>query len=150
MLAQLTLDDADARAATDVIRQELARRGKTAVIAVVDAHGEILSLLRMTGAPLSSIAIAVNKGFTAARLRRPSGVVGRRSRDPQTGFDISYYGDPRYVGWGGGVPLERDGQVVGAVAVSGLTEAEDEELANLGAAAIIARRNDKPGREEIE
>ena len=139
MLAQLTLDDADARAATDAIHAELARLGKTAVIAVVDAHGEVLSVLRMLGAPLSSIDIAVNKGFTAARLRRPSGAVGRRSRDPATGFDISYYGDPRYVGWGGGLPVERDGHVVGAVAVSGLAEAEDEELVKLGVAAIVAR-----------
>jgi len=139
MLAQLTLDDADARAATDAIREELVRRGRTAVVAVVDAHGEVLSLLRISGAPLSSMTIAVNKAFTAARLRRPSGVVGRRSRDPEKGFDITYYGDQRYVGWGGGLPLERDGHVVGAVAVSGLTEAEDEELANVGVAAIIAR-----------
>lgn len=139
MLTQLTLDDGDARAAIDAICGGLHGRKKTVVIAVVDAHGETLGLLRMSGAPLSSITVAVNKAFTAARLRRPSAVVGRRSRDPQTAFDIAYYGDRRYVGWGGGLPVERGGQVVGAVAVSGLSEVEDEELAAVGVAAIVAR-----------
>jgi glc operon protein GlcG len=134
-----TLDHEDARAAIDAIAAELARRGKTAVIVVVDSHGETLGLLRMSGAALSSIGVATNKAFTAARLRRPSGAVGKRVRDPENGFDISYYGDPRYVGWGGGFPVEKDGQVLGAVAISGLPEAEDEELARMGVAAILAR-----------
>lgn len=139
MLAQWTLDDADARAAVDAIHAELKARGKTAVIAVVDAHGELLNLLRMSGTLLSSMTVATNKAFTSARLRRLSSVVGKRSRDPSTGFDISYYGDSRYVGWGGGVHVERDGQVVGAVGVSGLSESEDEELAQIGVAAILKR-----------
>ena len=50
----LTLGDDDARAAMDTIRAELVARGKIAVIAVADAHGEPIALLRMTGAPLSS------------------------------------------------------------------------------------------------
>ena len=134
----LTLDDADARAAIEAIRIETQRRGKSAVIAVADAHGETLALLRMDGAALSSVAIAANKAYTAARLRRPSGEVGRRVRDPATGFDIAFYGDPRYVGWAGGVPVVVDGAVVGAVAHSGLASEEDEELARLGIAAILA------------
>ena len=139
MRAQSTLDDADARAAVDAIYEELQARGKTAVIAVVDAHGELLGLLRVSGTLLSSMTVATNKAFTAARLRRPSSVVGKRSRDHTTGFDIGYYGDSRYVGWGGGVPVEREGQVVGAVGVSGLSESEDEELAQIGVAAILKR-----------
>lgn len=139
MLAQWTLDDVDARLAVDAIYAELKTRGKTAVIAVVDAHGELLSLQRVSGTLLSSMTVATNKAFTAARLRRLSSVVGKRSRDPVTGFDIGYYGDSRYVGWGGGVPVEREGQVVGAVGVSGLSESEDEELAQIGVAAITRR-----------
>jgi glc operon protein GlcG len=50
---------------------------------------------------------------------------------------MAYYGDPRYVGWGGGVPVVRDGSVVGSVAVSGLTQEEDAELAAMGAAAAL-------------
>jgi glc operon protein GlcG len=50
---------------------------------------------------------------------------------------MAYFGDARYIGWGGGVPVRLDGVVVGAVAVSGLPELEDIELAQLGVAAII-------------
>jgi len=132
-----TLDDDDARLAIETIRAEVVRRGKVAVIAVADAHGETLGLLRMTGAALSSIAIAANKAFTAARLRRPSRAIGRNARHPETGFDIAYYGDARYVGWGGGLPVVVADAVAGAVAVSGLTQDEDEELAALGVAAIV-------------
>ena len=133
-----TLSDADARVALDAMRAALADRGKTAVLAVADDHGERIALLRLDGAPLSSVAVATNKAFSAARLRRPSGETGRRVRHPETGFDIAYYGDPRYVGWGGGLPVLVDGAVAGAVAVSGLTDAEDEEIAAIGIAAILA------------
>jgi glc operon protein GlcG len=132
-----TLCDLDATVAIDAIRSALRAQNKAAVIAVVDAHGETLGLLRMQGAALSSVNVATNKAFTAARLRRPSSEVGRRSRHPETGFDISYYGDPRYLGWGGGLPVALDGEVVGAVAVSGLTDAEDEALSVIGIAAIM-------------
>lgn len=123
-------------AAVDAIRTELAKRGRTAVIAVADAHGEPLALLRLDGAPLSSIAVACNKAFTAARLRRPTREVGATLRE--RGTDIAFYGDSRYTGFGGGLPIRIDGVVVGAVAVSGLSDAEDEELAAMGVAIIAA------------
>jgi glc operon protein GlcG len=137
MHVQTALCDTDARTAIDAICAALKARGKTAVIAVVDAHGETIALLRMNGAPLSSINVAANKAYSAARLRRPSGETGKRSRHPDTVFDIAYYGDPRYVGWGGGLPVVVDGEVVGAVAVSGLSDTEDEELCAVGIAAIM-------------
>ena len=84
----------------------------------------------------ASILIAANKTWTAARERKSSREIGQAVRDPQHGFDIAYYGDPRYLGWGGGLPVIKDGAVVGAVAVSGLVEAEDIELAQIVVAAI--------------
>jgi glc operon protein GlcG len=127
----------DARRALDVISTELADRALPAVIAVADDHGELIALMRMDGAPLSAIVIATNKAWTAARERMPSSEVGRAARHPETGFDISYYGDPRYIGWGGGLPVAIGGTVVGAVAVSGAPEAVDVEMAGLGVAAIV-------------
>lgn len=117
------------------IRIELDRRGQTAVVAIADAHGELLALLRLDGAPLSSIAVATNKAFTAARMQRTTRELGARIRE--RGTDIAFYGDPRYVGFGGGVPVRAGGEVIGSVAVSGLTDVEDEELANLGIAAML-------------
>ena len=63
------LGHAEALACVDAIRAELARRGQTAVIAVADAHGELVALLRLDGAPLSSIGVASNKAYTAARMQ---------------------------------------------------------------------------------
>ncbi len=128
--------DAEAMRAIVAIRDELIRRGRVAVIAVADAHGELLALLRMAGAPLESGPIATNKAFTAARLRKPSRAVGEAVR--ARGHDTMWYCDPRYVGWGGGLPMVVAGQVVGAVAVSGLSQDEDEALAALGIAAALA------------
>jgi len=130
----------EARRALEIIAGELARRACPAVIAVADDHGELIALMRMDGAPLSSILIAMNKAWTAARERKPSYEVGRAARQPETGFDIAYYGDSRYLGWGGGVPVVLDGLVIGAIAVSGAPESVDRELAALGAAAILAGR----------
>ncbi len=139
MRQEMTLGHAEAQRAIEVIQAELLKRGKAAVIAVADAHGELIGLLRIDGAPLASITIAANKAWTAARERMSSRELGQLARDPIDGFDMAYYGDARYVGWGGGVPVIVDGVVVGAVAVSGLPEQEDMELAQFGVAAIASR-----------
>ena len=136
MIQSVSLGHSEAQQAIAAIQAELARRGKAAVVAVADAHGELIALLRLDGAPPASILIVANKAWTAARERKPSREIGQAVRDSQHGFDIAYYGDPRYLGWGGGLPVIKDGAVVGAVAVSGLVEAEDIELAQIGVAAI--------------
>ncbi|MEN9936773.1 MAG: hypothetical protein RLZZ387_3352 [Chloroflexota bacterium] len=136
MYHTLNIGHAEAQRAIQVIQEEVARRGKAAVIAVADAHGELVALVRMDGARLPSIVIATNKAWTAAREQKPSRDIGQRARDPEKGYDIAYFGDSRYIGWGGGLPVVVDGQVVGAVAVSGLPEMEDIEVARLGVAAI--------------
>jgi glc operon protein GlcG len=138
VIASETLEYADARRAVDAILAEVSRRGRAAVIVVADSHGELIAFARMDGAPLSSIAIATNKAWTAARAAKPTADIGKKVRDPENGFDIAYYGDPRFVGWGGGIPVRKDGKVVGSVSVSGLPEAEDIEVATLGVAAISA------------
>lgn len=126
------LDYSEARRAVDVIVERAAQEQKAAVIAVADAHGDLICLARMDGAPVSSIRIAINKAYTAARERKPTKEIGDKVRHPEKGHDIAYYGDPNYVGWGGGVPVRKNGEVVGAIAVSGLSSAEDVELAALG------------------
>jgi glc operon protein GlcG len=131
-----TLGHADAQRAIAAIQAELTRLGKPAVIAVADATGELIALLRLDGAPLACIANATNKAFTSARERKPSRDVGKEVRDPVKGFDIAYYSNPRYIGWGGGIPVIVNGNVVGAVAVSGLPEEEDARIAEIGVKAI--------------
>ena len=133
-----TLGADDAQRGIAAVQAELNRRHKAAAIAVADATGELIALLRLDGTPLSCIANATHKAFTAAREGKPTREIGKAVRDPVTGFDIAYYGDRRYIGWGGGVPVVANGKVVGAVAVSGLPEEEDAKLAEIGVAAIQA------------
>jgi glc operon protein GlcG len=135
MIHSLQIGAAEADLAIQAIRTELVNRNKAAVIAVGDAQGELISLLRMDGAMLPSVVVASNKVWTAARQRQPTGQVGADSRDE--GWDFSFYGDSRYMGWPGGIPVMVDGRVVGAVAVSGLSGVEDEALATLGVEAIL-------------
>lgn len=136
MNTESTIDYAEARLVVETLHSEIARRGKAAVIAVCDPHGDLIALARMDGAPLSSITIAINKAYSAARERKPSKEIGTASRHPEKGFDIGYFGDPKFTGWGGGVPVRRNGRVVGAIAVSGLPQVEDIELAEMGAKLI--------------
>lgn len=136
MTTELNLDYEEARRAIDAIVAEVSRRGKAAVVAVADSRGELIALARMDGASLASITIAGNKAFTAVRAGKPSFDVGAKVRHQEQGFDISYYGDPRFCGWGGGVPVKKDGRLVGSVAVSGLPQEEDMEVVLLGIAAI--------------
>lgn len=139
MRSLTTLGHADAQLALAAIQAELEKRGQAGVITVADAHGELIALLRLDGAPLPSITIAANKAWTAARERKPSKELGRAARDAVNGFDMAYFGDARYIGWGGGLPVIVNERVVGAVGVSGLPEADDIELATLGVQAILSQ-----------
>ena len=127
-----TIEYAEAQKIIAAIVGRALQMEKAAVIAVADSYGELIAFARMDGAPVSSVRIAANKAWTAARERKPTKDIGDKVRHPEKGFDIAYYGDPRFVGWGGGLPVWRDGEVVGAVAVSGLSSAEDVDLADLG------------------
>jgi glc operon protein GlcG len=124
----------EARHLVAMVADRLEADGRDAAVAVVDAHGELVAFLRTDGCGLASINIAIHKAFTAARERVESSVLGERSRTE--GFPITNFGDPRYVGWGGGVPIVVAGAVIGAIGVSGLPEADDVELARWAAASL--------------
>ena len=127
---------AEAKQVVDAIADELVARQLGAAVAVVDPHGELVAFLRSDGCPLASINNAVNKAFTSAREGVPSRAIGESSR--QEGFPLTNFGDPRYIGWGGGLPIVRGGAVIGAVGVSGLTEEEDIALAKMGLESLDA------------
>ena len=127
-----TLDYGDAKRAIELIVEKLSQLQKAAVVVVADVHGDLICLARMDGAPVSSIQVAMNKAWTAARERKPTKEIGDKVKHPEKGHDIAYYGDARYVGWGGGIPVRKNGEVVGSVAVSGLSSNEDVALATLG------------------
>jgi glc operon protein GlcG len=127
------IDYSEARKIIEFIVEKATAMQKAVAIAVADSHGELIAFARMDGVPLPSIQIAMNKAWTAARTGKPTAEIGDKVKHPERGHDIAYYGDPRFVGWGGGVPVIKDGQIVGAVAVSGLSSKEDADMAALGA-----------------
>ncbi len=132
------IDYQDAKRIVDAIVEKALHLQKAAVIAVADAHGELITFARMDGAPLSSIRVAANKAWTAARERKPTKDIGDKIRHPEKGFDIAFYGDSRFVGWGGGIPIWKNGDVIGAIGVSGLSSTEDIALATVGLELIGA------------
>lgn len=126
------LSHIDAMKIITFLQAELEKMNGGAAVAVADEHGELIALLRTDGCPLPSINNAIHKAFTAARERKPSAEVGAAARAEN--FAITNFGDLRYTGWGGGVPITVDGVVVGAVGISGLPEDVDMELAQRAAA----------------
>lgn len=131
----LSLGEQEATVALNAVHAELQKRQTPAVIAIADAHGELLALKRMDGAGLPSIQVATNKAYTAARLGETTGQTGQASREQ--GWSFTNYGELRYVGWDGGVPVLFQHQVVGSVAVSGLPPEEDRQVAEIGVQAIL-------------
>lgn len=131
-----TIDYSEAKRAVDLIVEKALQMQKAAVVAVADVHGDLICLARMDGAPVSCIRIAMNKAWTAARERKTTKDIGDKAKHPEKGHDIAYYGDPKYVGWGGGIPVWKNGEAVGAVAVSGLSSSDDITLATLGVELI--------------
>ena len=132
-----TIDYSEAKRALDLIVESAQQMQKAVVVAVADCRGELIAFARMDAAPVSSVVIAMNKAWTAARAGKPTHEIGEKVRHPEKGHDISYYGDPRFVGWGGGLPILKNGEIAGAVAVSGLSSKEDAGLAKLGIDLIV-------------
>lgn len=129
MKAISALDHHDAWVAIKAAHEIIQKSDKPFVMVIVDTHGEVLTLFRHAAVMLSSINVATNKAYTAARLRRPSSAVGQKSRSTQEGFDITFFGDSRITGFGGGLPIVYEGEVIGAVGVSGLPEADNIAVA---------------------
>lgn len=132
MKERSTLTHTEAGAILATIQAVLEEQQKGAAIAITDAHGELIAFLKTDGCPLPSIQNAINKAFTSAREGIPSKKLGDASRKEL--FPLTNFGDLRYIGWGGGMPLIKNGQIVGAVGVSGLPEIEDIALAQKGVA----------------
>lgn len=135
-------------AAQDVVHWEAAAAAAAAAVrraeetgirinvAVVDAGGNLAAFLRMPGAFLHSIDIAIDKAYTAAGFGLPTSVwteaLATHSPAVREGLPLR----PRMVCFGGGLPLKHEGRVIGGIGVSGGSELEDESCARAGLSAI--------------
>jgi len=132
--ASVSLDEA-----RRVIRAGQKKASKIKVpmnIAVVDAGANLVAFERMEGAWLGSIDIAINKAFTARAFDIETGALGEHSQSGGQFFGIHASNHGRIMVFAGGVPLKRNGQVVGAVGVSGGLGAQDQAVAEAAAAAF--------------
>ena len=110
--------------------------GQPMNIAVMDAGRNLVAFQRMDGAWVASIDIAIDKAFTSAGRGLTTRKIGEMAQPGQPLFGINTTNGGRIVIFAGGIPLMRDGEVVGAVGVSGGTPDEDHEVAEAGVAAF--------------
>ncbi|MFF7708571.1 heme-binding protein [Pseudomonas sp. NPDC007930] len=101
-------------------------------IAVVDDGGHLLGLERLDGATASSAYIATEKARTAALTRRETEALEQVVNGGRTAFLAA----PNLTPLGGGVPVQYQGQVIGAVGVSGVKPDQDAQVAKAGAAVL--------------
>ena len=130
----ITLEEA--KGIVSAAEHKAQQMGQPMNIAVMDAGRNLVAFQRMDGAWVASIDIAIDKAFTSAGRGLTTREIGEMAQPGQPLFGINTTNGGRIVIFAGGVPLMRDGEVVGAVGVSGGTPDEDHEVAEAGVAAF--------------
>src|SRR5215207_9236260 len=130
----ITLEEAQRIVSAAVHKAQ--QMGQTMNIAVMDAGRNLVAFQRMDGAWVASIDIAIDKAFTSAGRGLTTRDIGEMAQPGQPLFGINTTNGGRIVIFAGGIPLMRDGEVVGAIGVSGGTVDEDHEVAEAGVAAF--------------
>jgi len=137
VLVKKSIDLATAQRAVGAAAKKASELGLKMCIAVSDESGDLKAFERMDGAPKLSIEIAENKAFTAASYSMPTHVWYEFIKDdPPLLYGITH--TPRLVIYGGGFPIVLEGEVVGAIGVSGGHYKQDMECARAALAAIGA------------
>ena len=125
----LSLDKANRVAAGAIAHAE--RLGIRVCVAVCDAGGRLISFQRMDGAIWAAVYGCQGKAVASAAFGRPSGDLTERADHPTFRGIVAKDGGHMILGRGG-VPIIRDGEVIGACGVGGGTGEEDEECAEAG------------------
>jgi uncharacterized protein GlcG (DUF336 family) len=108
-------------------------------IAVADAGGGLIAHVRMDGAWLGSVDIAINKAWTARAFDMPTEDLAHITQPGQQGFGLNTTNNSRVVIFGGGIPLKLDGVVIGAVGASGGSVEQDVAVAQAAVAGFSGR-----------
>lgn len=131
-----TLDLAAAQRIVTAALAEAARRSVRVSAAVVDAGGHLVAFGRMDGAEIAGPVLAVDKAYTAVANRISTMELSELAAPGGELFGLHANGAGRFVIFGGGVPVTVDGDVVGAVGVSGASTADDDACARAGLTAL--------------
>lgn len=131
--ARKTLTLEAARVALEAAEREALRNQWRVVIAIVDDGGHAIALVRLDGAQISSVETAVEKARAAVAWKRPTRLLEESVNNGRTAFLSIAQGMAILQG---GVPIEVDGNVIGAVGVSGVKASDDELIALAGVNAL--------------
>ena len=126
----------DARRVIAAAEKEAASIEQPMNIAVADAGGNLVAHVRMDDAWIGSIDISINKAYTARAFDLPTKDLAKESQPGEQFFGIHATNNSRIVIFAGGIPLKRDGKVVGAIGVSGGVGKQDQAVAEAGAKAF--------------
>jgi uncharacterized protein GlcG (DUF336 family) len=130
----ITLEQA--MAIVSAARAKAVKQGTLMDIAVVDAGANLKAFVRMDGAFLGSIDVSIKKAKTARLFNMPTGTLGQLAQPGKPLYHIEFSNDG-LITFPGGVPLkDKDGNIIGAVGVSGSSVEDDNEVALAGAAAL--------------
>ncbi|WP_424000306.1 GlcG/HbpS family heme-binding protein [Haloarcula salina] len=102
------------------------------VITVANSEGNLVAQHRMDGGWLASVNISRNKAYTAAALEMPTHELAEPSEPGNSLYGLQNTDEGRIVIFGGGYPLEEDGDLVGAIGVSGGAVSQDRTVAEAG------------------
>lgn len=126
----------DARRIIAAAEQKAAEIGQPMNIAVVDGGANLVSHVRMDNAWIGSIDISIKKAFTSRAFDIATKDLATHSQSGKQFFGIHASNDGKIMIFAGGIPLKRDGKVVGAIGVSGGSGEQDHAVAEAGAAAF--------------
>src|SRR3569833_2860489 len=124
-----SLDLADARRIIAAGERKASEMGIPYNIAVADSGGGLVAHVRMDGAWLGSVDIAINKAWTARAFAMPTDDLARITQPGEQGFGLNTSNDSRVVSLRGGSPVKRDGAGIGAFGASGGSVAQDVAVA---------------------
>ena len=127
---------ADARRVIAAAEKKADEIGQPMNIAVADEGGNLVAHVRMDNAWLGSIDIAINKAYTARAFDLSTRDLAANSQSGDQFFGIHTSNGGRIMIFAGGIPLTKDGRVVGAVGVSGGMGEQDQAVAEAGAGAF--------------
>lgn len=102
-------------------------------IAIVDSAGKLVAFSKFDNTQHASVDIAIGKASTANNLKRPTKAL--QDGIAQGGVNLRLLAVPGVMPLEGGVPIVVDGKIIGAIGVSGVTSAQDAEVAMAGANA---------------
>ena len=123
------LSDDHAMTALGEFRDECRRRALRISFAMTDRGGNVVLSHRMVGAQLGSLGLAIDKAYTAVAFEHPTSAWTESSAPGQSDWGLAHTLGGRVTVFPGGVPIFRNGQLVGGIGVSGTKATTDEEIA---------------------